>query len=650
MHVMIRILMVFAVSSLFVSTATSANAAAPDNTPPVKYVAVLDFVDKTTEGKWPLIGRDAAAAVFNQIKDQHAERPKEYTWDVVPRDTVVAAAQQMHLELPPVSDDIRHLGQQLQLMHTPVSYVLTGEVKSVTFDKPHKKVTIELQTLAWDQLTGLLVNGALVHETNQKSFGAIDATLVSEAIEKAAFKVVNRMSGYRLPTGIIMTINGATADISLGADSGIRPGQEFFVTRNAVGLPEQIVGKLRVTEMQPDMSRADILENQGITAQDRVRLILKVTDLPLPTTPAPMLTTYVLTTNGPVALPEPGPTTTPTGVSAVVTYLDPNTPCVRVQWSDHGPYHSSSQPAVRGELITIVEYNIYRSKGAFIEFAGCVGPTTSTFLDTVGLVDGVVNKPCVVMQPEVPPRTNKGEMIASPGASPLIVPLQAGETYRYEVTRVVRRQPVAPKPDVTPNKPTQPDKANTVIPPDALVSKPTITAVTPDSSTPLIESDLSGMAGPVTPINRPSITAPQPFSTSAVQINIAKPVSFTWQPVHGATQYQLQVSDSPDFKTARTYYSPIVTDDPKDTQPLTRTFDVSPRFPPAANQQFVYSLYVRVGARNGSDNNGIPSLQAVPTPQSPLTTRPQDRFIFSPSVMVQGVVPMEAAPAAGGTK
>ncbi|MDQ2731737.1 MAG: hypothetical protein M3Y56_08775, partial [Armatimonadota bacterium] len=686
---------------------------------------------------WPLIGRDAAAAVYREIQMQHAQRTTGSSWDVVPREAVVLAAQQIRLTFPVDENGVKQLGQQLAQNGFPTDIVLTGDVRTVTLNREKKQASVTLAVLARETLSGGLINGAVSSAFSTVAFGATDELLLNDALEKAAFDAVNRMGQFRLPTGIIMAVNEGGADISLGEASGARVGQEFIVTRGAEGYPEEYVGKLKVSDVQSDLSRTRITENvKGISAQDRVRQVFTIADVAGGSghgasgrrNSVNLFSIIIALVGLGVVLyfinnGSKGTQSAVGDITAVVTSVN-GAAAVRVMWNTNAPFPISSQLPGQNIVTNIQGYNIYRSQGnpGPLEPAGCTGPTSNAFVDTFNVAPSTN---CTFSAPGTIPAagtttgtttvgtttvatttagtttaatttagtttagtttaatTTAGTTTAGTTTGSGLVftgTLQPGTTYFYTVTRVVNAVPASLQ--TTPTTTTTGTTGTTttrapfgarsrgIAPPANFnnpgnFNNPAWAATAFNSQTQnnrqiqnnrtvtrgrqataantFVESFPSRTAGPVTPINQPSIQSPIASTSTGDQRNIDALI-LTALPSRGANQYQFQISDDPTFHSGRTYFGPIITADPAGTSLVTQ-----PGAQPTLSQNFpstvfstptTYTLYMRVGARNGGDNNGNQHLQALPGSTSPdlpgadLNISPLYRFIFSPLVII----------------
>jgi len=134
----------------------------------------------------------------------------------------------------------------------------------------------------------------------------------------------------------------------------------------------------------------------------------------------------------------------------------------------------------------------------------------------------------------------------------------------------------------------------------------------------------------------PQILTPQSVGVSANPTDVSS-LLITFTPVLGATEYEVQVSDRADFSSARTYSGPLIPASPGQTGTVSiPAINLSTNFPSIVNGQTVtYTLFIRVGARNNTDNNGNPHLFPISDPSQSLNSAPQFRFVFSPSVVIQ---------------
>lgn len=244
--------------------AARAQATAPN-------VYVLDFNNKTKVGG-QLLGRLAAAQVSLQLSESD-------NWFVVPDAQVQRRIQELNLQ-PPFDRPARvQIANGIDATGAVYGSVLEARVSG----QPTPQAYVRLQVLVEDISTGVLINGAVAEgvSTPRMGFTGDADILLEEALGKAAFKARESMDRFRLPSGTVLNttvvgVDGSQVDalINIGARQGVRRGMEMIVTRQ-----RQLVGRVKVVNVDPDISTARVLENtQGVRPEDRVTAVFNFSD------------------------------------------------------------------------------------------------------------------------------------------------------------------------------------------------------------------------------------------------------------------------------------------------------------------------------------------------------------------------------------
>lgn len=244
--------------------AARAQATAPN-------VYVLDFNNKTKVGG-QLLGRLAAAQVSLQLSESD-------NWFVVPDAQVQRRIQELNLQ-PPFDRPARvQIANGIDATGAVYGSVLEARVSG----QPTPQAYVRIQVLVEDINTGVLINGAVAEgvSTPRMGFTGDADILLEEALGKAAFKARESMDRFRLPTGTVLNttvvgVDGTQVDalINIGARQGVRRGMELIVTRQ-----RQLVGRVKVVNVDADISTARVLENtQGVKPEDRVTAIFNFSD------------------------------------------------------------------------------------------------------------------------------------------------------------------------------------------------------------------------------------------------------------------------------------------------------------------------------------------------------------------------------------
>ena len=576
-------------------------------------VAVLDFANVSDYGG-PVLGRNAAAAVAQSMEETE-------NWDVLRSDAVAKAMVEEGLTPPLDVTGIRKLGRALG-----ADAIVTGRVTAVVITDAPKRAQVGLVIEMRDVASGELINGASEIGVSgyRPGYTGDPDPLVNEAIRKAAFSGVTRMSQQSLPRGTVLNTAvtpGGTLEmlLNIGANAGVSVGQEFIVLRGG----EQ-VGRIRVVRVEAMRSTAVMVEQtKGIRPEDKVQAIFKMP-------PDPQIT-VVKTPAGDQRTVAPAPTKkkakgigsaataiagavllglifkgrSKTGrVATSVSYGPPElgTASIRVTWDVPNNVR----------LTDILEFQIYRSDGTFWEPVGVVDRGVREFIDTPEARDVTVTEPTNFSGPTGQPfprpttdtgtgtgtgigtgtgtgtdtgtGTGTGTTQTSYTGVPGIVP---GRTYRYSVRMAYLR------PDVT-----QQTGGGVT----GIGGIGTGTIGTGQTGTTGTRTTISGARievtpihwyGPVTAIAPPEATSP----VSGALVADITSVTFQWDGREGANEYIVEVADNPDFRSKLTL-GPVIRfgTDATGGQTLANQ-DISKLR--RTNRGNV--LYWRVGARNRND-------------------------------------------------
>lgn len=252
-----------AVAVLTLGSARAANAQAVGGG---DSYAVTDFVvRKSAEGI------DLAGKARDAVRTQLASSGK----DVLPQETVTRALADLGFR-PPVdkNPDLIRLGQRLG-----ATYLVTGTIYNyrVVDTAGGKQGQVIVQVVMRDVASGLTVNGAsLTGNSGVRTGEASMDTLLSEALEDAAFHAVRSMNARVLPTATVTSTLNDRALINQGTRTGFTKDQRVIVRRMGEQVAEGIL-----TNVDPDSAFVRVLRfTKGIQPGDRVVAIF---DVPTPT-------------------------------------------------------------------------------------------------------------------------------------------------------------------------------------------------------------------------------------------------------------------------------------------------------------------------------------------------------------------------------
>ncbi len=232
---------------------------------PLFQVAVVDFVNESgVQG--PLLARLATDAVV-------VEMSKTTRYDVgITRTQIEKELERIGLKQPLGRVGLVRLAKALA-----VDAIVQGSVKSVSLtgsgDKRQAVVTLAVEMI--DQASGESINGALQtgRSATRVGYTSDDDTLITEAINNAAFLSVEKMISYVIPeAGVTINIGADRVMLNKGLRDGLRPGMRMIVLRRG-----EIIGYVDVQTVDPMDSIAKVVKSaRGIKPEDKVRAIYEL--------------------------------------------------------------------------------------------------------------------------------------------------------------------------------------------------------------------------------------------------------------------------------------------------------------------------------------------------------------------------------------
>jgi hypothetical protein len=228
-------------------------------------VGVVDFVNESgVQGD--LLARLATDAVV-------VEMSKTPRYDVGTTRTAMRKEME-ELDLRPPLDNVglAKLGERLN-----VDAMLQGSIKSVQLagEGPTRRASVTLVVQMKDQASGEVINGAVQTgmSSSRPGYTADDDSLITEAINNAAFLCVKTMVDYIIPEAtVLMNVGDGEVMLNKGSRDGMRPGMQMIVLRQ-----REIIGYLEVRSVTPQDSRARVTKSmRGIQSEDRARAIFQM--------------------------------------------------------------------------------------------------------------------------------------------------------------------------------------------------------------------------------------------------------------------------------------------------------------------------------------------------------------------------------------
>lgn len=225
-------------------------------------VVVTDFINESgVQGA--LLSRLATDAVV-------VEMGKTNRYDVsITRSQIQKEMDDLGVHPPLTKIGLVRLGERLS-----ADAMLEGSIKSVQLAGSavtrRASVTIVMQMV--DQASGEIINGAVQtgNSSARVGYSADDDSLITEAINNAAFLAVRTMVDYIIPEAtVMMNIKGSQVMLNKGLRDGLKPGMRMIVLRQ-----KEIIGYVEVQNVSPTDSYANVIKSmRGIQPEDKVRAI-----------------------------------------------------------------------------------------------------------------------------------------------------------------------------------------------------------------------------------------------------------------------------------------------------------------------------------------------------------------------------------------
>ncbi len=259
------LLVVALVSTIFGATFTTAAFAQSTSATQTYAVAVVDFVNESRI-QGDLLARIATDAVV-------LEMSKNVRNDVgVTRSQIKAEMEKLNLRPPLDRVGLVRLADALT-----VDAIMQGSIVKIEYSgsgaNRAASVTLALQLI--DRASGEIINGALQSGQSAARIGytADDDTLVTEAINNAAYLAVKQVSDYVIPEGTVHVNQGVDQVVlNRGARQGIKLGMRMIILRQ-----KEIIGFVQVTKLSANDATAKVLKSlRGIQPEDRFRAIYEM--------------------------------------------------------------------------------------------------------------------------------------------------------------------------------------------------------------------------------------------------------------------------------------------------------------------------------------------------------------------------------------
>ncbi len=232
---------------------------------PTYSVGVVDFVNESgVQGD--LLARLATDAVV-------VEMSKTNRYDVsITRSMLKESMEGLGLRPPLTKTGLVRLGEAVS-----ADAMLEGSIKSVQIagSGPTRRASVTLVVHMVDQASGEIINGAVQTGNSSARVGytADDSSLITEAINSAAFLAVKTMVDYVIPEATVMVnVGSSQVMINKGARDGVKPGMRMIVLRE-----KEIIGYIDITSADPTDAYARVIKSmRGIQPQDKARAIFEM--------------------------------------------------------------------------------------------------------------------------------------------------------------------------------------------------------------------------------------------------------------------------------------------------------------------------------------------------------------------------------------
>jgi len=228
-------------------------------------VGVADFVNESgVQGD--LLARLATDAVV-------VEMSKSNRYDVsITRTLMKSKMDELGLHAPLTKLDLVRVGEALS-----ADAMLEGSIKSVQISGsgPTRRASVTLAVQMIDEASGEIINGAVQTGTSSARVGYTpdDNTLITEAINSAAFLAVKTMVDYVIPEAtVMMNIGQDEVMLNKGIRDGMKAGMRMIVLRD-----KEIIGYLDLRDVTPQDSTAKVVKSmRGIQPEDKARAIFEM--------------------------------------------------------------------------------------------------------------------------------------------------------------------------------------------------------------------------------------------------------------------------------------------------------------------------------------------------------------------------------------
>ncbi len=439
---------------------------------------------------------------------------------------------------PPLSDlQKARLGARLQ-----VDKIISGKLMSLKLNRKTGQVEARLELRSFDIKVGATLNGALATQRTRPLPGweGDDTLVLNEGIRAVAETAVREMLTARTPRGNVDVVDPqGNVSLNIGTNHGVKVGDRLMVMRPTWEPDLEMVvmyevGEVRVKQVEPRLSEANRISGGFPRVGDKVYMLytppeaLKKEFRSRKMESSARMLCGILGAFGIIAIGTGGDPSSPTALTTHIaqshpggeTYIavEPHIGHTKLQGTQawlifRGPTagfiaeaddNNYLVGAVRGKHLSLYEDHPERQVGLSFAFAW-------QFIDETGeQADG-----------DVSITYNHLELVE-------------GDTYYYKVRRV--HDPIRPQVPIADTAQDDLVDVDFTIDPEDALSEATRKA-----------------AGPVTYFRPPGLQAP---SNGLKTVNPSN-VTFEWEPMDGADQYQVQVYDNSLLRKPAVYKGPV---------------------------------------------------------------------------------------------
>jgi len=223
-------------------------------------VAVLPFENRTGY-RSDTFGQEASDAVATELRDR-------LMLTVWPKADVELQLRDLGYKPPFTDAELVRLATELEVV-----LLITGQVRRarIVLGREGRYAEVELAALLFDRMAQTTVNGAVVAARSPSSTEASDDTLMSRALQQAAFDAVQQMRTRPSVTAMVLWARDNTVFLNVGGRAGLENGMRMVAIRGG-----QRIGMVEITEANPIGSYARPIGGAPLRTGDQLRAIYEM--------------------------------------------------------------------------------------------------------------------------------------------------------------------------------------------------------------------------------------------------------------------------------------------------------------------------------------------------------------------------------------